>query len=178
MAKQIFFDIEARNKMKKGVDTLANAVKVTLGPKGRNVVLEKKFGSPSVTKDGVTVAKEIELEDSIENMGAQMVKEVASKTADIAGDGTTTAIVLAREMIKAGLLAVDFGANPVSMKKGMDQTVRELVNTLKKKSHPVRGNDDIKGNLLYLYIEVRKFLIHFKKKINDLISFSSYYVQP
>lgn len=91
--------------------------------------------------------------------------QVATKTNRLAGDGTTTAIVLAREMIKAGLLAVDFGANPVSMKKGMDQTVRELVNTLKKKSHPVRGNDDIKGNLLYLYIEVRKFLIHFKKKI-------------
>ncbi len=94
MSKQIFFDIEARNKMKKGVDTLANAVKVTLGPKGRNVVIEKKFGAPSVTKDGVTVAKEIELEDAIENMGAQMVKEVATKTADIAGDGTTTATVL------------------------------------------------------------------------------------
>ncbi|MEN9976925.1 MAG: chaperonin GroEL, partial [Bacteroidota bacterium] len=99
MAKQIYFDIEARNKMKKGVDTLANAVKVTLGPKGRNVVIEKKFGAPSVTKDGVSVAKEIELEDAIENMGAQMVKEVASKTADIAGDGTTTATVLAQAII-------------------------------------------------------------------------------
>jgi chaperonin GroEL len=103
MAKQIFFDIEARNKMKKGVDTLANAVKVTLGPKGRNVVIEKKFGAPSVTKDGVSVAKEIELEDAIENMGAQMVKEVASKTADIAGDGTTTATVLAQAIISEGL---------------------------------------------------------------------------
>ena len=103
MAKQIFFDIEARNKMKKGVDTLANAVKVTLGPKGRNVVIEKKFGAPSITKDGVTVAKEIELEDPIENMGAQMVKEVASKTADIAGDGTTTATVLAQSIISEGL---------------------------------------------------------------------------
>jgi chaperonin GroEL len=102
MAKQIFFDIEARNKMKKGVDTLANAVKVTLGPKGRNVVIEKKFGAPSVTKDGVSVAKEIELEDAIENMGAQMVKEVASKTADIAGDGTTTATVLAQAIISEG----------------------------------------------------------------------------
>ncbi len=99
----IFFDIEARNKMKKGVDTLANAVKVTLGPKGRNVVIEKKFGAPQVTKDGVTVAKEIELEDPIENMGAQMVKEVASKTADIAGDGTTTATVLAQSIISEGL---------------------------------------------------------------------------
>jgi len=99
MAKQIFFDIDARNRMKKGVDTLANAVKVTLGPKGRNVVIEKKFGAPQVTKDGVTVAKEIELEDAIENMGAQMVKEVASKTADQAGDGTTTATVLAQAII-------------------------------------------------------------------------------
>ncbi|MFN9802515.1 MAG: TCP-1/cpn60 chaperonin family protein, partial [Bacteroidota bacterium] len=102
MAKQIFFDIEARNRMKKGVDTLANAVKVTLGPKGRNVVIEKKFGAPQVTKDGVTVAKEIELEDAIENMGAQMVKEVASKTADQAGDGTTTATVLAQAIISEG----------------------------------------------------------------------------
>ena len=103
MSKLIYFDIEARNRMKKGVDTLANAVKVTLGPKGRNVVLERKFGAPSVTKDGVTVAKEIELEDPIENMGAQMVKEVASKTADIAGDGTTTATVLAQAIIAEGL---------------------------------------------------------------------------
>ena len=103
MAKQLFFDIEARNRMKRGVDILANAVKVTLGPKGRNVVLEKKFGAPSITKDGVTVAKEIELEDPIENMGAQMVKEVASKTADIAGDGTTTATVLAQSIIGEGL---------------------------------------------------------------------------
>jgi len=103
MSKQLFFEIEARNRMKRGVDILANAVKVTLGPKGRNVVLEKKFGAPSITKDGVTVAKEIELEDSIENMGAQMVKEVASKTADIAGDGTTTATVLAQSIISEGL---------------------------------------------------------------------------
>ena len=103
MAKQLFFDIEARNRMKKGVDILSNAVKVTLGPKGRNVVIEKKFGAPAITKDGVTVAKEIELEDPIENMGAQMVKEVASKTADIAGDGTTTATVLAQSIISEGL---------------------------------------------------------------------------
>src|ERR1700758_4348177 len=113
MAKQLFFDIEARNKMKKGVDTLANAVKVTLGPKGRNVVLEKKFGAPAVTKDGVTVAKEIELEDPIENMGAQMVKEVASKTADIAGDGTTTATVPAQAIVGPGLKALASGANPM-----------------------------------------------------------------
>lgn len=118
MAKQIFFDIEARNKMKKGVDTLANAVKVTLGPKGRNVVIDKKFGAPQVTKDGVTVAKEIELEDSIENMGAQMVKEVASKTADIAGDGTTTATVLAQAIISEGLKMVAAGSNPMDLKRG------------------------------------------------------------
>src|SRR6202166_2156250 len=103
MAKQLFFDIDARNKMKKGVDILANAVKVTLGPKGRNVVLEKKFGSPTITKDGVTVAKEIELEDSLENMGAQMVREVASKTSDVAGDGTTTATVLAQAISGGGI---------------------------------------------------------------------------
>src|SRR5579883_872731 len=113
MAKQLFFDIEARNKMKKGVDTLANAVKVTLGPKGRNVVLEKKFGAPAITKDGVTVAKEIELEDPIENMGAQMVREVASKTSDVAGDGTTTATVLAQAIVREGLRNVTAGANPM-----------------------------------------------------------------
>ena len=113
MSKMIFFDLEARNKMKKGVDTLANAVKVTLGPKGRNVVIEKKFGSPSITKDGVSVAKEIDLEDPIENIGAQMVKEVASKTADQAGDGTTTATVLAQAIISEGLRNVTAGANPM-----------------------------------------------------------------
>src|ERR1700729_3005731 len=106
MAKQIFFDIEARNKMKKGVDILANAVKVTLGPKGRNVVIEKKFGAPSITKDGVSVAKEIELEDPLENIGAQMVKEVASKTSDLAGDGTTTATVLAQAIFREGVRTV------------------------------------------------------------------------
>ena len=127
MAKQIFFEIEARNKMKKGVDTLANAVKVTLGPKGRNVVIEKKFGAPSVTKDGVTVAKEIELEDPIENMGAQMVKEVASKTADLAGDGTTTATVLAQAIISEGLKNVAAGANPMDLKRGIDKAVKAVV---------------------------------------------------
>src|SRR5216117_2528747 len=126
MAKQIFFDIEARNKMKRGVDALANAVKVTLGPKGRNVVIEKKFGSPSVTKDGVTVAKEIELEDPIENMGAQMVKEVASKTADVAGDGTTTATVLAQAIFREGLKSVTAGANPMSLKRGIDKAVESV----------------------------------------------------
>jgi chaperonin GroEL len=140
MAKQLFFDIEARNKMKKGVDTLANAVKVTLGPKGRNVVIEKKFGAPSVTKDGVTVAKEIELEDPIENMGAQMVKEVASKTADIAGDGTTTATVLAQSIISEGLKNVAAGANPMDLKRGIDKAVQKVVEHLKGQSQAV-GSD-------------------------------------
>jgi chaperonin GroEL len=137
MAKQLFFDIDARNKMKKGVDTLANAVKVTLGPKGRNVVLEKKFGAPAVTKDGVTVAKEIELEDPIENMGAQMVKEVASKTADIAGDGTTTATVLAQAIIGEGLKNVAAGANPMDLKRGIDKAVEKIVETLQGMSQAV-----------------------------------------
>jgi chaperonin GroEL len=143
MAKQIFFDIEARNKMKKGVDTLANAVKVTLGPKGRNVVIEKKFGAPAVTKDGVTVAKEIELEDPIENMGAQMVKEVASKTADIAGDGTTTATVLAQSIISEGLKNVAAGANPMDLKRGIDKAVAKVVENLKAQSQTI-GNDSKK----------------------------------
>src|SRR5215510_2883544 len=132
MAKQLFFDIDARNKMKKGVDTLANAVKVTLGPKGRNVVIEKKFGAPSITKDGVTVAKEIELEDAIENMGAQMVKEVASKTSDVAGDGTTTATVLAQSIISEGLRNVAAGANPMDLKRGIDLAVTNVIGELKK----------------------------------------------
>jgi chaperonin GroEL len=143
MAKQIFFDIEARNKMKKGVDILANAVKVTLGPKGRNVVIEKKFGAPQVTKDGVTVAKEIELEDLVENMGAQMVKEVASKTADLAGDGTTTATVLAQGIISEGLKMVAAGANPMDLKRGMDKAVEAIVANLKKQTVEV-GNDNKK----------------------------------
>ncbi len=143
MAKMIFFDIEARNKMKKGVDTLSDAVKVTLGPKGRNVVIERKFGAPSVTKDGVTVAKEIELEDPIENMGAQMVKEVASKTADIAGDGTTTATVLAQAIISEGLKNVAAGANPMDLKRGIDKAVIAIVENLKKQSQTV-GNDNKK----------------------------------
>jgi chaperonin GroEL len=143
MAKLIYFDIEARNRMKKGVDTLANAVKVTLGPKGRNVVIEKKFGAPQVTKDGVTVAKEIELDDPIENMGAQMVKEVASKTADIAGDGTTTATVLAQSIISEGLKMVAAGANPMDLKRGIDKAVSLVVESLKAQSQTV-GNDSKK----------------------------------
>ncbi|MBS1928909.1 MAG: chaperonin GroEL [Chitinophagaceae bacterium] len=140
MSKLIYFDIDARNKMKKGVDTLSNAVKVTLGPKGRNVVIEKKFGAPAVTKDGVTVAKEIELEDPIENMGAQMVKEVASKTADLAGDGTTTATVLAQSIIAEGLKMVAAGANPMDIKRGIDKAVALVVANLKSQSQTV-GND-------------------------------------
>jgi chaperonin GroEL len=143
MAKMIFFDIEARNKMKKGVDTMADAVKVTLGPKGRNVVIEKKFGAPQVTKDGVTVAKEIELEDPIENMGAQMVKEVASKTADVAGDGTTTATVLAQAIVREGLKNVTAGANPMDLKRGIDKAVTAVVQNLRKQSETV-GNDSKK----------------------------------
>ncbi|MFN5421788.1 MAG: chaperonin GroEL [bacterium] len=140
MAKQIFFNLDARNKMKIGVDTLADAVKVTLGPKGRNVVIEKKFGAPAVTKDGVTVAKEIELEDPIENMGAQMVKEVASKTADVAGDGTTTATVLAQSIITEGLKNVAAGANPMDIKRGIDKAVDIVIQNLRSQSQAV-GND-------------------------------------
>jgi chaperonin GroEL len=143
MAKQLFFEIEARNKMKRGVDILANAVRVTLGPKGRNVVLEKKFGAPSITKDGVTVAKEIELEDPIENMGAQMLKEVASKTADIAGDGTTTATVLAQSIISEGLKNVAAGANPMDLKRGIEKAVVKVVEHLAGQSQAV-GTDSKK----------------------------------
>ena len=143
MAKDIYFDVEAREKLKRGVDALADAVKVTLGPKGRNVVIGKKFGAPQITKDGVTVAKEIELKDPIENMGAQMVKEVASKTADIAGDGTTTATVLAQAIVSAGLKNVAAGANPMDLKRGIDKAVSEVVKNLKKISKEV-GSDNSK----------------------------------
>src|SRR5881409_1169119 len=131
MSKQIFFEIEARNKMKKGVDTLANTVKVTLGPKGRNVVIEKKFGAPTITKDGVTVAKEIELKDPLENMGAQMVREVASKTSDVAGDGTTTATVLAQAIFREGVKSVAAGASPMGLKRGIDHAVEVAVGEIK-----------------------------------------------
>ena len=140
MAKQILFDTVARDKLKNGVDALANAVKVTLGPKGRNVVIDKKFGSPNITKDGVTVAKEIELKDPIENMGAQMVKEVASKTADIAGDGTTTATVLAQAIVAGGLKNVAAGANPMDLKRGIDKAVIAVKENLAKQSEKV-GDD-------------------------------------
>ena len=140
MAKQIVFDTKARDQLKKGVDALANAVKVTLGPKGRNVVIDKKFGSPNITKDGVTVAKEIELKDPIENMGAQMVKEVASKTADLAGDGTTTATVLAQAIVAGGLKNVAAGANPMDLKRGIDKAVSAIIANLAKQSEVV-GDD-------------------------------------
>ena len=142
MAKEIVFDIEARDQLKKGVDALANAVKITLGPKGRNVIIDKKFGAPHITKDGVTVAKEIELADGIENMGAQMVREVASKTADIAGDGTTTATVLAQAIITTGLKNVAAGANPMDLKRGIDKAVKVVVNSLKEQSQEVGSDND------------------------------------
>jgi len=141
MAKDITFDIEARNKLKSGVDALANAVKVTLGPKGRNVIIDKKFGAPQVTKDGVTVAKEIELSDPIENMGAQMLKEVASKTGDTAGDGTTTATVLAQAIVTAGLKNVAAGANPMDLKRGIDKAVIATIEQLNKQSKKVGENN-------------------------------------
>src|SRR5579885_2592820 len=133
-AKKIILGEDSRQSILRGVNALADTVKITLGPKGRNVVLEKKFGAPSITKDGVTVAKEIELEDPIENMGAQMVKEVASKTADIAGDGTTTATVLAQAIIGEGLKNVAAGANPMDLKRGIDKAVDAVVENLKKQS--------------------------------------------
>jgi len=142
-AKIISYDTEARTALLKGVDKLANAVKVTLGPKGRNVIIDKKFGAPTVTKDGVTVAKEVELEDPIENMGAQMVKEVASKTSDIAGDGTTTATVLAQAFFREGLKNVTGGANPMDLKRGIDIAVTELVKGLKDLSQPIKENKEI-----------------------------------
>ncbi|HMR45681.1 MAG TPA: chaperonin GroEL [Bacteroidia bacterium] len=143
MAKEITFNLDARDALKKGVDALANAVKVTLGPKGRNVIIDKKFGSPTITKDGVTVAKEIELTNSIENMGAQMLKEVASKTADIAGDGTTTATVLAQSIVNTGLKNVTAGANPMDLKRGIDKAVEAVIASLKKMSKEV-GDDNKK----------------------------------
>ena len=143
MAKQITFDADARNQLKEGVDALANAVKVTLGPKGRNVIIEKKFGAPTVTKDGVTVAKEIELDDRLANVGAQMVKEVASKTSDVAGDGTTTATVLAQAIMNQGLRSVNSGANPMDLKRGIDKAVKTVVSNLKDLSREVGGKDEI-----------------------------------
>src|SRR5437899_10621095 len=138
-AKQLEFNVEARARLKRGVDQLAEAVKVTLGPKGRNVVIDKKFGSPTVTKDGVTVAKEIELADPVENMGAQMVKEVATKTSDVAGDGTTTATVLAQAIFREGLKSVTAGINPMELKRGIEKAVDAVVDELKRLSVPSAG---------------------------------------
>ena len=142
MAKEITFDIDAREQLKQGVDALANAVKVTLGPKGRNVIIEKKYGAPQITKDGVTVAKEIELEDSVNNLGAQLVKEVATKTGDAAGDGTTTATVLAQAIINVGLKNVTSGANPMDLKRGIDKAVAEVVKSIRKQSQIVGSDYD------------------------------------
>jgi len=142
MAKDILFNLEARDSLKKGVDALSNAVKVTLGPKGRNVIIEKSYGAPQITKDGVTVAKEVELTDPVENMGAQMVKEVASKTNDLAGDGTTTATVLAQSIITTGLKNVTAGANPMDLKRGIDKAVTEVIKALKNQTQKVGDSND------------------------------------
>jgi chaperonin GroEL len=163
MAKIITFDTQARDALKRGVDALANAVKVTLGPRGRNVVIEKKFGGPSITKDGVTVAKEIELEDAIENMGAQMVKEVASKTADIAGDGTTTATVLAQAIITAGLKNVAAGANPMDLRRGMDKAVKIIIADIEKQSKKV-------GNSYQMIEQVASISANNDNEIGSLIA--------
>ena len=143
MAKQMLFDEEARRALERGVNALANAVKVTLGPKGRNVVLDKKFGAPAITNDGVTIARDIELEDPFENMGAQLVKEVATKTNDVAGDGTTTATLLAQAMIREGMRNVAAGANPMIVKKGIEMAVTTLVSEIKNSSKAVESKDAI-----------------------------------
>ncbi|MEM9062336.1 MAG: chaperonin GroEL, partial [Pseudomonadota bacterium] len=142
-AKDVKFETDARNRMIAGVNTLANAVKVTLGPKGRNVVLDKSFGAPRITKDGVTVAKEIELEDKFENMGAQMVREVASRTNDEAGDGTTTATVLAQAIVSEGMKSVAAGMNPMDLKRGIDKAVAKIVEDIKAGSRPVADSDEV-----------------------------------
>jgi chaperonin GroEL len=162
MPKQLEFDVKARDALKRGVDQLAEAVKVTLGPKGRNVVLDKKFGSPTVTKDGVTVAKEIELEDPYENMGAQMLKEVSSKTSDVAGDGTTTATVLAQAIFREGLKNVTAGANPMDLKRGIDKAVGAAVKSIQDLSKPVSGRSDIS--------QVATISANNDKAIGDLIA--------
>jgi chaperonin GroEL len=161
-AKQLMFDEEARRAILRGVDKLANAVKATLGPKGRNVVLDKKFGAPNITKDGVTVAKEIELEDAFENMGAQMVKEVASKTSDVAGDGTTTATVLAQAIIREGMKNVTAGSNPMALKRGIDKAVEAVVEEVKKISKPTKGKKEI--------AQVATISANNEKAIGDLIA--------
>src|SRR6187549_259098 len=142
-AKEVKFSVDARDSMLRGIDTLAHAVRVTLGPKGRNVVLDKSYGAPRITKDGVTVAKEIELEDKFENMGAQMVREVASKTSDTAGDGTTTATVLAQSIVKEGAKSVAAGMNPMDLKRGIDIAVNAVVKDIEKRAKKVSSNDEI-----------------------------------
>jgi chaperonin GroEL len=161
-AKQLAFDVVAREKLLRGIDVLANAVKVTLGPRGRNVVLDKSFGSPLITKDGVTVAKEIELEDKFENMGAQLVKEVASKTSDVAGDGTTTATVLAQALARQGIKTVTAGANSMAVKRGIDKAVKTIVEDLKKQSKPIAGKKEIS--------QVAAISANNDQEIGDLIS--------
>src|SRR5881396_1529041 len=161
-AKELVFEADARAKLKKGIDALTEAVKVTLGPKGRNVVIDKKYGSPTITKDGVTVAKEIELADPVENMGAQMVKEVATKTSDLAGDGTTTATVLAQAIFREGLKNVTAGANPMELKRGIDRAVEAVVEQLRTLSVPSAGKKEI--------AQVGSISANNDKEIGDLIS--------
>ena len=161
-AKDLMFNTDARAKLKKGIDALADAVKITLGPKGRNVVIDKKFGSPTITKDGVTVAKEIELSDPVENMGAQMVKEVATKTSDLAGDGTTTATVLAQAIFREGLKNVTAGANPMELKRGIEKAVEAVVEELKRISTKTTGRKEI--------AQVGSVSANNDKEIGDLIA--------
>ncbi len=174
MAKDIKFNIDARNELKAGVDALANAVKVTLGPKGRNVVIDKKYGAPQVTKDGVTVAKEIELADPIQNMGAQMAKEVASKTADVAGDGTTTATVFAQSIITTGLKNVAAGANPMDLKRGLDKAVKVVVDKLKSQSRAIEKNNAIdKAEAIFKEVKDKKQELSHDEKvkiINEIVA--------
>src|SRR5256885_2544810 len=161
-AKDVKFGADAREKMLRGVDILADALQVTLGPKGRNVVIDKSFGAPGSTKDGVTVAKEIELADKFENMGAQMVREVASKTNDIAGDGTTTATVLARAIVREGAKSVATGMNPMDLKRGIEKAVEAVVAVLKKRSYKVKYNDEIG--------QFRSFSANGHKEVGDMIA--------
>ena len=181
-AKELLFNTDARTKLKRGVDALAEAVKVTLGPKGRNVVIDKKFGSPTVTKDGVTVAKEVELADAIENMGAQMVKEVATKTSDLAGDGTTTATVLAQAIFREGLKNVTAGANPLQIKRGVERGVQAVIEELKRQSTPVAGQKEIAQvaaiSASLLAEMVPTWAISFLPVVGTLIFFSSSITAP
>ncbi|MDD4215632.1 MAG: chaperonin GroEL, partial [Bacteroidales bacterium] len=174
MAKEIIFDIKAREALKKGVDALSDAVKITLGPKGRNVIIDKKYGAPQVTKDGVSVAKEIELKEPVENMGAQLVKEVASKTADIAGDGTTTATVLAQAIITTGLKNVTAGANPMDLKRGIDKAVTVIIDKLKSQSRAIKKNNIIdKAEVIFKEVKDKKQELSYTDKvkvINEIVA--------